>query len=83
MSKVINVLTHIASDAMLINQDSLAKMLIKAEISQKQKNAIIAKDIDALIDSIHDLPNIKCVPIILPEVGEHDTSVINRTAVNL
>ncbi|PKH88854.1 hypothetical protein [Colwellia sp. Bg11-28] len=82
MSKVIQVLAQIASDALLINQDSLTKMLLLAEISQNQKESMIAMDIDALTDSIHDLPDIKCFPIVIPEDEEHKTSIINQHLIN-
>jgi len=82
MSKVIQVLTQMASDATLINPELLTKMLFAAEISQKQQQAIIAKDIDALTDAIHDLPVIRCVPILIPDDEEQVITIVSQTAVN-
>ena len=82
MSKVIQVLAQIASDARLIKPEFLSEMLAEAGISQAQQQAIITKDIDALTDTIHDLPVIRCVPIFIPEDEERVTTINNQAVVN-
>lgn len=67
MSKVIQVLAEMANDASLTNEDQVMTMLVDAEITDKQKQAIEAKDLDTLTETIHDLPIIKCVPLVPAE----------------
>lgn len=67
MSKVIQVLAKMASDASLTNNDNITTRLIDAEITESQKQAIEAKDLDTLTETIHDLPIIKCVPLVPAE----------------
>lgn len=82
MSKVVQVLAQMASDATLIKPEFLAKMLAEAGISEAQQQAIIAKDIDALTVTIHDLPAIRCIPILIPEDEEQVTTIVNQAVVN-
>ncbi|PKH88855.1 hypothetical protein [Colwellia sp. Bg11-28] len=67
MSKVIKVLEKMASDASLISKADVSTMLIDTEITERQKLAIEARDLDTLTETIHDLPIIKCIPIVPAE----------------
>jgi len=67
MSKVIQVLAAMANDASLTNADQVTTMLVDADITEAGMKAIEAKDLDTLTEIIHDLPIIKCVPLIPAE----------------
>jgi len=82
MSNAVQLLAKMASDARLINPELLTQMLAEAGISQVQQQAIIAKDIDALTDTIHDLPVIRCIPILIPEDEEQESYIFNKVTVN-
>ena len=84
MSNAVQVLARMASDASLINDKSIAVMLNNSDIAEEQKQAISSKDIDTLTETIHNLPVIKCVPLVVAD-DEDDGQVItivNKTAVN-
>jgi hypothetical protein len=70
MSKVIQVLANMASNASLINESNVTTMLIDAGITESQKMAIEAKDLDMLIEKMPDLSEIKCLPVIPAEDEE-------------
>ncbi len=72
MNKAIQVLIDMASNASLIDEDNLQETLANSQLTDKQKKAIQAKDLDTLTETIHDLPVIKCIPIV-PAEDDEDT----------
>ena len=72
MSKVIQVLVEMANDASLTNEDQVTTLLVDADITESQKQAIEAKDLDILIETMPDLSEIKCLPVFPAEDDEED-----------
>lgn len=84
MSRIIQVLEIMASDASLTDNEHVKAMLVDADITESQKLAIEAKDLDTLTETIHDLPEIKCLPIVPAEDDEDETENQDKliTAIN-
>ncbi|TWX64754.1 hypothetical protein ESZ36_18820 [Colwellia demingiae] len=83
MSKVIEVLMQMASNAEMSNTKSLAEMLSNANLTKAQELAIQTKDMDALKVATYNLPEIRCYPILLPDdKSEEVSTLINRTVAN-
>jgi hypothetical protein len=83
MSKVIEVLMQMASNAEMSNTKSLAGMLSNASLNKAQALAIQTKDMDALKAATYNLPEIRCYPILLPDdKSEEVSTVVNNTVVN-
>jgi len=73
MSKVIQVLEKLARDASLLSEENRTTMLIDADITDSQRQAIVAKDINKLAGSLGDLAKIKYViPLIPAEDDEQE-----------
>ncbi|WP_157825828.1 hypothetical protein [Colwellia sp. Bg11-28] len=71
MSKVIQVLEKMARDASLLNEENITTMLTDADITNNQQQAIVARDINKLADSLSDLTKIKYViPLIAADDDE-------------
>lgn len=66
MSKVIQVLEKLARDASLISEENRTAMLLESDITDSQQQAIVARDIDKLADSLGDLTKIKYVIPLIP-----------------
>lgn len=84
MSKVIQILEEMASNAALTNKEQVKAILVDAEITECQKKAIEAKNIDTLTETIHDLPVIKCFPIVVADDEDEaqENTIENKTAIN-
>ena len=83
MSNVVEVLMEMASNAEMGNKQSLDAMLASANITEAQEFALKAHNMDSLKGTIHDLPEIKCIPILLPEDNyEEITIVVNSEVAN-
>ena len=75
MSEAIQVLVDLASNATLDNQENITTMLAEAEISLEQEQAIVAKDVEKLADSIN-LTEIRAFVPVLPaedDNGDEDS----------
>ncbi len=59
MNKVVELLAQMGSSTSFESLSSYIEML-----SEEQKLAIEAKDLDTLIETMPNLPDIKCVPIL-------------------
>ena len=66
MSKVIQVLETMASDAYLINQENISTLLAIAEIDAEQHQAITEKNAEKLAETIADLPEIRSFSQVIP-----------------
>jgi len=84
MSKVIQVLAAMASDASLTNAEQVTTMLLDADITETEMKAIEAKDLDTLTETLHDLPIIKCFPMVVAddEDNEQVITIVNKKTVN-
>lgn len=84
MSKVIQVLAAMASDASLTNAEQVTTMLLDADITETEMKAIEAKDLDTLTETVHDLPIIKCFPLVVAddEDNEQVITIVNKKTVN-
>ncbi len=71
MSKVIQVLEKLASDAALVNENAMTTMLSDANINESQKQAILDKDIEQLSITISDFPQIRGIAPLSP-AEEHE-----------
>ena len=58
MSKVIQVLETMASNASLVSEEDINTFLTTAEINTEQQQAITAKNVEQLAETIADLPKI-------------------------
>ncbi|KGJ89696.1 hypothetical protein [Colwellia psychrerythraea] len=66
MSKVIQVLETMASDASLINEENISTFLTTTEINAEQQRAITAKSAGQLAETIADLPELMAFSQVLP-----------------
>lgn len=66
MSKVIQVLEAMASDASLVNEENISTFLTTVEINAEQKQAISVKNAEQLADTIADLPELFAYSQVLP-----------------
>ena len=66
MSKVIQVLETMASDATLVNEVNITTFLATADINTEQEQAISANNAEQLADTISDLPKIISFSQVLP-----------------
>ena len=84
MSKVISVLEKMASDATMNNESAIADLVVNSDMNEGQQQAIIANDIEALVENTANLPEIKCFLIVVAddEDEEQANTVENKTAVN-
>lgn len=84
MSNVIEVLMEMASNAEMGNKQSLDAMLASANITEAQELALKTNNIDSLKETIYDLPEIRCYPILLPEDQNEEAiiTLINKVAAN-
>ena len=67
MSKVMEVLAEMASNAAMNNQTSLNDMLASANLTEAQDLAIKTNNMDSLREAVYDLPEIKCFPLLVPK----------------
>lgn len=72
MSDVIQVLETMASDANLIDEENISRLLITAEISIEQQQAFTDKNAERLAETVSDLPEIIAHVQVLPEEDEDD-----------
>ena len=70
MSKVISVLEKMASDAAMTNESAIADLVVNSNISDGQQKAIIAHDVEALVESTINLPEVKCFILVPAEDDE-------------
>jgi len=56
MSKVISVLEKMASDAAMNDDSVVAELVATCDINDGQMQAIMANDVEALVESTQDLP---------------------------
>ncbi len=82
MSKVIEVLAEMGSNALLKNKKELVNMIFFSTLSEKQQQAILAKDINTLTTSIYNFPQVKCFPIVLFKEKELDHASMNQNRAN-
>ena len=84
MSKVISVLEKMASDATMNNVSAIADLVVNSDMNEGQQQAIIANDVEALVESTADLTEIHSVFLIIAddEDEEQANTVENKTAVN-
>ena len=78
MNNVVQVLTQLANNAALVTKEDVAQFLASTELSTQQKSAIAAQDIDTLMETVHDLPIIKCVPILVSDDDEEEIITITN-----
>lgn len=71
MTKIIDVLEQIGSDASL-NNDNINNFVMTADISDNQKKAILARDAKYLATTISDLPEIKCFAVLPAENDDQE-----------
>lgn len=88
MNTLITTLTQLASDSELLNESNIESFIEEANLSAIQKAAIEAKDLDILKETIRDLPDIKCVPLVPAEDDEenqddNEDSTDNKESVKL
>ncbi len=72
MSKIIQVLEQMGSDASLNNEHEITALLANADISDSQQRAILAKNAELLAETIADLPEIKCFIIAVADDDEQE-----------
>ncbi|ALO33645.1 hypothetical protein CMT41_02115 [Colwellia sp. MT41] len=72
MSKVINVLATMANDASLITNKEITALLANTDISNEQKQAILALDSERLAETITDFPVSMCSIVVAPEDNEQE-----------
>ncbi|QBG35833.1 hypothetical protein [Litorilituus sediminis] len=78
MNQVVQVLTQLANNATLVTKEEVAHFLTNSELSTQQKTAIAAHNINTLVETVHDLPVIKCVPIIVSDDDEEQIITISN-----
>ncbi|QBG35837.1 hypothetical protein [Litorilituus sediminis] len=71
MSQAIKALVNLASNASLIDENSILTMIAETEINEEQKRALLKENSNQLAETIYDLPEIKCFPMI-PAEDEED-----------
>ena len=72
MSKVINVLATMASNPSLVSDAEITALLANADISNEQKQAILAQDSERLAETIIGFPISICSIINLPDEDEQE-----------
>ena len=85
MSKVISVLEKMASDATMNNVSAIADLVVNSDMNEGQQQAIIANDVEALVESTAEILKIKFfIPLAVAddEDEEQANTVENKTAVN-
>lgn len=83
MNNVVQVLTQLANNAALVTKEEVEQFLANTELSTQQKTAITAHDIDTLVETVHDLPVIKCLPILVADDDEEEIiTITNKYAAN-
>lgn len=70
MSKIIQVLETMATDAALVNEESMTTFLNTAEISIEQQQALTDKNTGQLAKTVSDLPEIISYFQVLPEEND-------------
>ncbi|QBG35832.1 hypothetical protein [Litorilituus sediminis] len=78
MNNVVQVLTQLANNAALITKEEVTQFLASTELSTQQKSAIAAHDIDTLVETVHDLPVIKCFPVLVADDDEEEIITITN-----
>lgn len=66
MSKIIQVLETMASDAALVNEESISSFLTTADVTTEQQQAITTKNTERLAETVGDLPEIIAHVQVLP-----------------
>ncbi|QBG35834.1 hypothetical protein [Litorilituus sediminis] len=83
MNQVVQVLTQLANTATLVTKEEVAQFLASTKLSKQQKIAIAAHDIDTLVETVHDLSVIKCLPILVADEDEEQIiTITNKHVVN-
>ncbi len=83
MNQVVQVLTQLANTATLVTREEVAQFLASTELTIQQKTAIASQDIDTLVETVHDLPVIKCIPIVVADDDEEQIiTITNKQAAN-
>ena len=67
MSKIIQALETMATDASLVNEENITTFLTTAEITTEQQQAITEKNAEQLAETVGDLPKIISFSQVLPE----------------
>jgi len=86
MSKVISVLEKMASDAAMNDDSVVAELVATCDINDGQMQAIMANDVEALVESTQDLPVIKSVVPIIPaedDEDDEDAETNNKKSANI
>ena len=78
MSKVINVLATMASNPSLVSNAEITALLANADISNEQKQAILAQDSERLAATIAEFPISMCSIILLPDEDEQENPQENN-----
>ena len=73
MSKVINVLAAMASNPSLVSDAEITALLANADISNEQKQAILAQDSERLAETIIGFPISICSIINVPDEDEQES----------
>ena len=77
MSKVIQVLEKMASDATLINEDNITSLLAEADISVEQQQAIEVNNTEQLIEATDYISKIKFfIPIAVADEDEEQSNTV-------
>ncbi len=78
MNNVVQVLTQLANNAALVTKEEVVQFLASTELTTQQKTAIAAQDIDTLVETMHDLPVIKCFPVVVADDDEEEIITITN-----
>jgi hypothetical protein len=72
MSKIISVLEKMACDSTIISESSIADLVVSSNINDGQQQAIITKNVEALVESTTNLPEVKCFLVIPAEDDDQE-----------
>jgi len=82
MSKVITVLEKMASDAAINGESAIADLVATSDINDGQQQAILANDVEALVESTDEISKIKFIIPLIPaedDEPEEDDQEDNNT----
>jgi hypothetical protein len=72
-----------ASDAAMNSEKTIADLVATSDINDGQQQAILANDVEGLVKTTTDLPEIKCFLVVAAEDDEEQANTVaNKTAVN-
>jgi hypothetical protein len=82
MSKVISVLEKMASDAAMNSESTIADLVAKSEINDGQQQAILANDVEGLVENTVEIPlitNFIIAPAEDDEPSEEDNDESSKS----